>query len=95
MGSFCAFVIPKIGPHSWHIRRSTSPNSPGYDAVAIARGRALAGHPLFWAIIADRLYLYLYLFYSDKNRDAFLADPGATPVLTGPKLSGVVRTIAR
>ncbi len=88
MGSFCAFVIPKIGPHSWHIRRSTSPNSAGYDAVAIARGRALAGHPLFWAIIADSLYLYL--FYSAKNRDAFL-----TPVLTGLKLSGVVRTIAR
>jgi len=48
------------------------PSFGGYDPVAIARGRSVAGHPLFWAVVSQRLYL----FYSDEARAAFLADPG-------------------
>jgi hypothetical protein len=67
------------------------PQFGGYDVVAIARGRALAGHPLSWAIVAERLYL----FYSAESRAAFLADPGATLVLAQPKWTTVARTIQR
>jgi hypothetical protein len=40
--------------------------------VAIGRDRSVPGHPLFWSVIGQRLYL----FYSEKSRAAFLADPG-------------------
>jgi hypothetical protein len=49
------------------------PGFGGYDPIAIARDRAVPGHPLFWTISGERLYL----FYSAGNRDRFLADPGA------------------
>ena len=42
----------------------------GYDPVAIGRERAVPGHPLIWRIVDGRLYL----FYSEQNRAAFLAD---------------------
>lgn len=47
-----------------------TPQFGGYDPVAIERGRAVAGHPLIWTVTGDRLYL----FYSDADRAAFLAD---------------------
>jgi hypothetical protein len=43
----------------------------GYDAVGIARGRAVPGHPRFWAVSGGRLYL----FYNAEDRAEFLADP--------------------
>jgi len=49
-----------------------APRFGGYDPVAIGRERSVPGHPLFWTIVGQRLYL----FYSDKSRAAFLADPG-------------------
>jgi hypothetical protein len=66
------------------------PQFGGYDPVAIARGRAVAGHPLFWAIAEARLYL----FYTAESRDAFLADPGATLALAESKWPEVMRVIA-
>lgn len=66
------------------------PHFGGYDPVAIARGRAVAGHPLFWGIAGERLYL----FYSAESRDAFLADPDATLALAESKWSEVMRMIA-
>jgi hypothetical protein len=63
----------------------------GYDPVAIARERAVPGHPLFWAISGERLYF----FYSGKNRAVFLADPAATLDAAGRNWPQVERTIAR
>ena len=43
----------------------------GYDPTGIARGVAVAGHPMVWLIAGERLYL----FYSPQTRDAFAASP--------------------
>jgi hypothetical protein len=48
------------------------PRFGGNDPVAIARGASVPGHPLFWAINRERLYL----FYNAEARAEFLADPG-------------------
>ena len=48
------------------------PRFGGYDPVAVARGTTVPGHPLIWALVGQRLYL----FYDAKARAAFLADPG-------------------
>ena len=47
------------------------PQFGGYDPVDVARGVTVAGNPLFWLIIADRLYL----FRREEARDAFAANP--------------------
>jgi hypothetical protein len=49
-----------------------APRFGGYDPVAIGHDRSVPGHPLFWVVVGQRLYL----FYSEKSRAAFLADPG-------------------
>ncbi len=49
-----------------------APRFGGYDPVAIGRDRSVRGHPLFWAVVGQRLYF----FYSEKTRLTFLADPG-------------------
>ncbi|MGD9922461.1 MAG: YHS domain-containing (seleno)protein [Pseudorhodoplanes sp.] len=49
------------------------PQYGGHDPVAIANNVARAGHPAFWAIYNDRLYL----FYSQDARKAFNDDPGS------------------
>ncbi|HEU5019402.1 MAG TPA: YHS domain-containing (seleno)protein [Pseudolabrys sp.] len=48
------------------------PRFGGYDPVAIARGASVAGHPLIWAMVGARLYL----FYNAAARAVFLSDPG-------------------
>ncbi len=52
------------------------PRYGGHDpvAVAVARGVALDGNPLLWAISGDRLYL----FYNENARLAFIANPEST-----------------
>lgn len=47
------------------------PQFGGYDPADIARGVTIAGNPRFFAIVAQRLYL----FGREANRDAFGADP--------------------
>lgn len=49
-----------------------APRFGGYDPVAISGDRSVQGHPLIWVVVGQRLYL----FYSEKARSAFLADPG-------------------
>jgi hypothetical protein len=49
-----------------------APRFGGYDPVAITSDRSVQGHPLIWVVVGQRLYL----FYSEKARAAFLADPG-------------------
>jgi hypothetical protein len=48
-----------------------APQFGGYDPVAIARGVSVAGHPLFWLVTGQRLYL----FYSREARAEFAARP--------------------
>ena len=67
------------------------PRFGGYDPVAIARGSSVAGHPLVWAVIDERLYL----FYSDEARTAFLADPGRIIDRATRKWPEVARSIGR
>lgn len=47
------------------------PRFGGYDPVAIARGASVAGHPLYWFIVHERLYL----FYDAAARAAFAKEP--------------------
>jgi hypothetical protein len=47
------------------------PRFGGHDPVALSRGVATAGNPRLWVTARQRLYL----FYSDKARAAFAADP--------------------
>jgi hypothetical protein len=49
-----------------------APRFGGYDPVGITSDRSVQGHPLIWVVVGQRLYL----FYSEKTRAAFLADPG-------------------
>jgi len=68
-----------------------TPQFGGYDPVAIARGISVPGHPLFWALAGERLYL----FYSGEARAEFLADPGGVIARAQRKWPEVARTIAR
>jgi hypothetical protein len=68
-----------------------SPRFGGYDPFELAHGRPVAGHPLFWAITGERLYL----FYSAENRAAFVADPGSALAQAQSKWAQVERVIAR
>ena len=64
------------------------PRFGGYDPIAIARDRSVAGNPLIWALVDGRLYL----FYSDDTRLAFLADPQAIADRATRKWPVVART---
>ena len=67
------------------------PRFGGYDPVAVARGASVPGHPLVWAVVNERLYL----FYSEQARADFLADPGRVIEIATRKWPQVVRTIDR
>jgi YHS domain-containing protein len=67
------------------------PRFGGYDPVAVARGASVPGHPTFWAVVGGGLYL----FYSDKARAAFIADPGRIIETAERKWPKVARTIGR
>ena len=68
-----------------------TPRFGGYDPVAVANGKSVAGHPLFWAVSGERLYL----FYSAEARAAFLADPARIIARATHKWPEVARAIAR
>ena len=68
-----------------------TPRFGGYDPVAVAHGNSVPGHPLFWAVTGERLYL----FYSAEARAAFLAEPGRIIERATRKWPEVARTIAR
>ena len=68
-----------------------APQFGGYDPVAIARGASVPGHPLFWTVISERLYL----FYSEQARDEFLADPGRFIERASRKWPALARTVPR
>ena len=68
-----------------------TPRFGGYDPVAIVRGASVPGHPLFWVVMGERLYL----FYDDKARKEFLANPGVVLERAMRRWPDVARTIAR
>jgi len=68
-----------------------TPRFGGYDPVAVARGNSVPGHPLFWAVSGERLYL----FYDAEARAEFLADPGGVIARATRKWPEVSRGIAR
>jgi len=47
------------------------PRYGGYDPIAVGRGIAISGHPDFWLIAENRLYL----FANKASREAFAAGP--------------------
>jgi YHS domain-containing protein len=68
-----------------------APRFGGYDPEAITRGASVPGHPEFWAVTGERLYL----FYSAQARAAFLVEPGRYIEMATRKWPEVTRTIAR
>lgn len=66
-----------------------APRFGGYDPVAIARGRSVAGNPVIWSIVEGQLYF----FYSDNARATFLADPGRILEVAIRKWSTVAITL--
>jgi hypothetical protein len=68
-----------------------TPAFGGYDPVAIGRDRSVPGHPLYWAMADERVYL----FYSAENRDAFLAEPGRILMLATRKWPALEKSIGR
>jgi hypothetical protein len=67
------------------------PQFGGYDPVGIERGHAVPGHPLIWTIAGDRLYL----FYSEADRAAFLADAERIVAAAKRKWPDVALTTSR
>jgi len=68
-----------------------TPRFGGYDPVAVAHGKSVPGHPLFWAVTGERLYL----FYSEEARAAFLAAPGRIIARATHNWPEVAHSIAR
>jgi YHS domain-containing protein len=67
------------------------PRFGGYDPVAVARGELVPGHPLIWALVGERLYL----FYDAKARAAFLADPGRLLVAAERKWPAIAKNLGQ
>jgi len=64
------------------------PRFGGYDPVDLARGKVVAGRPLVWRIVGQRLYL----FRTPENRDAFVRDSSclAKAMDNWPRLSATL-----
>jgi hypothetical protein len=50
------------------------PRYGGYDPIGIARGVAVPGNPMLWAVFGERLYL----FYNEAARTEFAANPDSS-----------------
>jgi len=62
------------------------PRYGGYDPVALGRGLAVAGNPLVWAVVGERLYF----FFNEAARERFVADPGEAILRADNKWPAVV-----
>ncbi len=65
------------------------PRYGGYDAVALGRGVAVAGNPLLWAMVGQRVYL----FYDEKSRARFLDNPTDAIGTADDKWPAVMNTL--
>ena len=69
---FSGVAIEGFDPVAYFVDgQAYGPQFGGYDPADIARGVTIAGNPHFFAIVAQRLYL----FNREATRDAFVADP--------------------
>jgi hypothetical protein len=68
-----------------------SPQFGGYDPIDVARGVAVAGHPRFWLVAGQRLFL----FCRAESRDAFAADPARVLRGARQRWPGLKETLAR
>ena len=68
-----------------------TPRFGGYDPVAIAHGNSVPGHPLFFAVTGERLYL----FYNAAARADFLGSPGRIIDAATRKWPEVVRSLGQ
>jgi hypothetical protein len=66
-----------------------APQFGGYDPVAIARGVPVAGHPLIWIIVEQRLYF----FYDNKARAEFIESPVSAIIAARQRWPQVSRTL--
>ena len=66
-----------------------APQFGGYDPVAVARGASVPGHPLFWLVTGQRLYL----FYSGEARAEFAAQSQSILSLAERRWPEVQRTL--
>ena len=64
------------------------PHYGGYDPVGIARGVAVAGNPLVWAILGERLFL----FYDRRATRQVHGRAGALYRCCGPQMAGGAST---
>ena len=62
------------------------PRYGGYDPIAIGRAVAVAGNPLLWALVGERLYF----FYDEEARARFLANPADAVTRADAAWPGVV-----
>ena len=67
-----------------------SPQFGGYDPIDVARGIAVAGHPRFWLVAGQRLFL----FGRAESRDAFAADPSRVLREAKRRWPGLKETLA-
>jgi hypothetical protein len=67
------------------------PRYGGYDPVALARGVAVAGNPLVWAMVGERVYL----FYDEKSRARFLDAPDDAIGTADDRWPAVKRTLVQ
>src|SRR5262249_12202246 len=61
------------------------PRYGGYDPIAIGRGVAVAGNPLLWMMVGERVYL----FYDTQSRARFPAIRAGATLIAAPKWPGV------
>ncbi len=67
------------------------PRFGGYDPVALARGTSVPGHPLIWALVRQRLYL----FYDENARTTFIVDPGRIIVAAERKWPAIAKGLGQ
>jgi len=65
------------------------PRYGGYDPIALSRGVAVAGNPLVWAMVGERVYL----FYDEKSRARFLDNPAEAIGTADDKWPAVMSTL--
>lgn len=66
-----------------------APRFGGHDPLGVVRGVAIAGNPLIWLIVGDRVYL----FHGHETRADFAADP-ALAAIADRRWPDVQRTLS-
>jgi hypothetical protein len=65
------------------------PRYGGYDPVALGRGVAVAGNPLLWVMVGQRVYL----FHDELSRARFLDNPTDAIATADDKWPAVMSTL--